>query len=169
MDDQTPNGFGKLIVSRSVFSVAHPMLSLLRGAVRALAPCGQGSFLIQRWLINPCQVVVRTCGDGFPAIIMSLLLQSGRSPGTSPSGASSVSDPNSTKLMLTTRFRFIEPQLASSVEKPPEGKHWIHERCFSENMHENQWSDWSLLLPLPWPPQRRLRLCHPCRCIRRTA
>ena len=58
---------------------------------------------------------------------MSLLLQSGRSPGTSPSGASSVSDPNSTKLMLTTRLRFIEPQLASSVEKPPEGKHWIHE------------------------------------------
>ena len=29
--------------------------------------------------------------------------------------------------MLTTRLRFIEPQLASSVEKPPEGKHWIHE------------------------------------------
>ena len=55
------------------------MLSLSRGALRALAPCGQGSFLIQRWLINPCQVVVRTCGDGFPAIIMSLLLQSGRS------------------------------------------------------------------------------------------
>ena len=28
---------------------------------------------------------------------------------------------------VTTRLRFIEPQLASSVEKPPEGKHWIHE------------------------------------------
>jgi hypothetical protein len=26
-----------------------------------------------------------------------------------------------------TRLRFIEPQLASSVDKPPEGKHWIHE------------------------------------------
>ena len=26
-----------------------------------------------------------------------------------------------------TRLRFIEPQLASSVEQPPEGKHWIHE------------------------------------------
>ena len=29
--------------------------------------------------------------------------------------------------MLTTRLRFIEPQLASPVEQPPEGKHWIHE------------------------------------------
>jgi bifunctional non-homologous end joining protein LigD len=28
---------------------------------------------------------------------------------------------------LTTRLRFIEPQLASSVDQPPEGKHWIHE------------------------------------------
>jgi bifunctional non-homologous end joining protein LigD len=25
------------------------------------------------------------------------------------------------------RLRFIEPQLASSVDQPPEGKHWIHE------------------------------------------
>src|SRR6478609_2100520 len=25
------------------------------------------------------------------------------------------------------RLRFIEPQLASPVEQPPEGKHWIHE------------------------------------------
>lgn len=25
------------------------------------------------------------------------------------------------------RLRFIEPQLASSVEQPPDGKHWIHE------------------------------------------
>ena len=51
-DDQTPNGFGKLIVSRSVFSVAHPTLSLFRGALRALAPCGQGSFSLgklSRW------------------------------------------------------------------------------------------------------------------------
>jgi bifunctional non-homologous end joining protein LigD len=54
------------------------------------------------------------------------------------------------------RLRFIEPQLASSVEKPPEGKHWIHEikhdgyrsqvviergqvRVFSRNGHD--WSD----------------------------
>jgi bifunctional non-homologous end joining protein LigD len=27
----------------------------------------------------------------------------------------------------TTRLRFIEPQLASPVDQPPEGKHWIHE------------------------------------------
>jgi ATP-dependent DNA ligase len=26
-----------------------------------------------------------------------------------------------------TRLRFIEPQLASPVDQPPEGKHWIHE------------------------------------------
>jgi DNA ligase D-like protein (predicted ligase) len=29
--------------------------------------------------------------------------------------------------MLTTRLRFIEPQLASPVDQPPEGKRWIHE------------------------------------------
>jgi bifunctional non-homologous end joining protein LigD len=29
--------------------------------------------------------------------------------------------------MLTTPLRFIEPQLASSVDQPPAGKHWIHE------------------------------------------
>jgi ATP-dependent DNA ligase len=57
---------------------------------------------------------------------------------------------------VTTRLRFIEPQLTSSVEKPPEGKHWIHEikhdghrsqvvidrgqvRVFSRNGHD--WSD----------------------------
>ena len=28
---------------------------------------------------------------------------------------------------VTTRLGFIEPQLASSVDQPPEGKHWIHE------------------------------------------
>jgi bifunctional non-homologous end joining protein LigD len=28
---------------------------------------------------------------------------------------------------VTDRLRFIEPQLASSVDQPPEGKHWIHE------------------------------------------
>jgi bifunctional non-homologous end joining protein LigD len=28
---------------------------------------------------------------------------------------------------VTSRLRFIEPQLASSVEKPPEGRQWIHE------------------------------------------
>jgi ATP-dependent DNA ligase len=26
-----------------------------------------------------------------------------------------------------TRLRFIKPQLASPVDQPPEGKHWIHE------------------------------------------
>jgi bifunctional non-homologous end joining protein LigD len=30
-------------------------------------------------------------------------------------------------LRVTSRLRFIEPQLASSVDQPPEGKHWIHE------------------------------------------
>jgi bifunctional non-homologous end joining protein LigD len=57
---------------------------------------------------------------------------------------------------VTTRLRFIEPQLASSAEQPPEGKHWIHEikhdgyrsqvvierdqvRLFSRNGHD--WSD----------------------------
>ena len=28
---------------------------------------------------------------------------------------------------VTSRLRFIEPQLASLVDQPPEGKHWIHE------------------------------------------
>jgi len=57
---------------------------------------------------------------------------------------------------VTSRLRFIEPQLASSVEKPPEGKHWIHEikhdgyrsqvmiqrgqvRVFTRNGHD--WTD----------------------------
>jgi bifunctional non-homologous end joining protein LigD len=56
------------------------------------------------------------------------LLKSGRSPGITV-GASSTSDQQYKALMLrvTTRLRFIEPQLASSVDQPPEGKHWIHE------------------------------------------
>ena len=29
--------------------------------------------------------------------------------------------------VIHPRLRFIEPQLASSVDQPPEGKHWIHE------------------------------------------
>src|SRR4029078_11742433 len=58
--------------------------------------------------------------------------------------------------ILATRLRFIEPQLASPVDQPPEGKHWIHEikhdgyrsqvliergqaRVFSRNGHD--WSD----------------------------
>ena len=28
---------------------------------------------------------------------------------------------------VTPRLRFIEPQLPSLVDQPPEGKHWIHE------------------------------------------
>ena len=57
---------------------------------------------------------------------------------------------------VSSRLRFIEPQLASPVEQPPEGKHWIHEikhdgyrsqvviergqvRVFSRNGHD--WSD----------------------------
>src|SRR6186997_2685813 len=40
------------------------------------------------------------------------------------SGASSVSG---RMLRVTPRLRFIEPQLASPVDQPPEGKHWIHE------------------------------------------
>src|SRR5262245_17405247 len=30
-------------------------------------------------------------------------------------------------LRAASRLRFIEPQLASPVDQPPEGKHWIHE------------------------------------------
>src|SRR6187399_53922 len=58
--------------------------------------------------------------------------------------------------VIHPRLRFIEPQLASSVDQPPEGKHWIHEvkhdgyrsqvviergqvRVFSRNGHD--WSD----------------------------
>jgi bifunctional non-homologous end joining protein LigD len=57
---------------------------------------------------------------------------------------------------VTPRLRFIEPQLASPVDQPPEGKHWIHEikhdgyrsqvvierrqvRVFSRNGYD--WSD----------------------------
>jgi bifunctional non-homologous end joining protein LigD len=57
---------------------------------------------------------------------------------------------------VTPRLRFVEPQLASPVDQPPEGKHWIHEikhdgyrsqvviergqvRVFSRNGHD--WSD----------------------------
>jgi bifunctional non-homologous end joining protein LigD len=57
---------------------------------------------------------------------------------------------------VTPRLRFIEPQLAWPVDKPPEGKHWIHEikhdgyrsqvviergqvRVFSRNGYD--WSD----------------------------
>src|SRR6185436_7886859 len=57
---------------------------------------------------------------------------------------------------VTPRLRFIESQLASPVDQPPEGKHWIHEvkhdgyrsqvviergqvRVFSRNGHD--WSD----------------------------
>jgi bifunctional non-homologous end joining protein LigD len=57
---------------------------------------------------------------------------------------------------INSRLRFIEPQLASPVDQPPEGKHWIHEikhdgyrsqvvidrgqvRVFSRNGHD--WSD----------------------------
>ena len=29
--------------------------------------------------------------------------------------------------LIATRLRFIEPQLASPVDQPPEGKHWIYE------------------------------------------
>src|SRR5262245_21124087 len=58
--------------------------------------------------------------------------------------------------MVISRLRFIEPQLASPVDQPPEGKHWIHEikhdgyrsqlvierckaRVFSRNGYD--WSD----------------------------
>src|SRR5262245_9517963 len=57
---------------------------------------------------------------------------------------------------VNARLRFIEPQLASPVDQPPEGKHWIHEikhdgyrfqlvierrkaRVFSRNGYD--WSD----------------------------
>ena len=58
--------------------------------------------------------------------------------------------------LVTARLKFIEPQLASPVDQPPEGKHWIHEikhdgyrcqvllergqaRVFTRNGHD--WSD----------------------------
>ena len=58
--------------------------------------------------------------------------------------------------LVTARLRFIEPQLASPVDQPPEGKHWIHEikhdgyrcqvllergqvRVFTRNGHD--WTD----------------------------
>ena len=40
--------------------------------------------------------------------------------------ASSVKRPQKS-MLLHPRLRFIEPQLASLVDEPPEGKHWIHE------------------------------------------
>lgn len=58
--------------------------------------------------------------------------------------------------LVTARLKFIEPQLASPVDQPPEGNHWIHEvkydgyrcqvlleqgqvRVFTRNGHD--WSD----------------------------
>jgi bifunctional non-homologous end joining protein LigD len=58
--------------------------------------------------------------------------------------------------LVTARLKFIEPQLASPVDQPPEGQHWIHEikhdgyrcqvllergqvRVFTRNGHD--WSD----------------------------
>jgi len=41
-----------------------------------------------------------------------------------------------------TALRFIDPQLPSLVEQPPEGKHWIHEKTW-------------------WPNT----LCWPCRAL----
>ena len=58
--------------------------------------------------------------------------------------------------VVAAKLRFIEPQLASPVDQPPEGKHWIHEikhdgyrsqlviergraRVFSRNGYD--WSD----------------------------
>jgi bifunctional non-homologous end joining protein LigD len=57
---------------------------------------------------------------------------------------------------VNCQLHFIEPQLATSVDQPPEGKHWIHEikhdgyrcqvlleggeaRVFTRNGHD--WSD----------------------------
>jgi len=62
----------------------------------------------------------------------------------------------SAQMARVPTLRFIEPQLASPVDQPPEGKHWIHEikhdgyrsqvviergqvRVFSRNGHD--WSD----------------------------
>ena len=67
---------------------------------------------------------------------------------------------------VTTRIGFIEPQLASPVDQPPEGKHWIHEikhdgyrcqvllergqaRVFTRNGYD--WSDRFPLLSAPLP------------------
>ena len=56
-----------------------------------------------------------------------LLWKSGRSPGVHRRGFFYKRRQTVQSLMLTTRLRFIEPQLASPVDQPPEGKHWIHE------------------------------------------
>lgn len=58
-----------------------------------------------------------------PPATISLLLKEWKKPWHPPSGASSIR----AVLRITTRLRFIEPQLASSVDPPPEGKRWIHE------------------------------------------
>ena len=54
-------------------------------------------------------------------------LKSGRSPGIHRQGFFYKASQTVQSLMLTTRLRFIEPQPASPVDQPPEGKHWIHE------------------------------------------
>ena len=58
---------------------------------------------------------------------MSLLLKSGRSPGIHRPGFFYKRAKQYKMHRVTTRLRFIEPQLASPVDQPPEGKHWIHE------------------------------------------
>jgi bifunctional non-homologous end joining protein LigD len=50
--------------------------------------------------------------------------KSGRSPGIHRPG---FFYEQSLMFRVAARLRFIEPQLASPVEQPPEGKHWIHE------------------------------------------
>src|SRR5262249_34601749 len=90
-----------------------------------------------------------------PAITVSPSRKRGRSPWHSLSGASSASVSLSMS-RVTAKLRFIDPQLASPVDQPSEGKHWIHEikhdgyrsmtviergkvRVFSRNGYD--WSD----------------------------
>ena len=79
----------------------------------------------------------------------------------------------------TSRLRFIEPQLASLVDQPPEGRHWIHEikhdgyrciviverggaRVYTRNGYD--WSDRyksSRLTDVRWcHPKLRVRVKH---------
>ena len=88
---------------------------------------------------------------------MSLLIEEREKPWQSTVRGFFLATPqHSSMFRVTPRLRFIEPQLASPVDKPPEGKHWIHEikhdgyrsqvvierdqvRMFSRNGHD--WSD----------------------------
>src|SRR5262245_42756132 len=71
-------------------------------------------------LINLRQVVVRRWSS-----LPTLLLEEWKKSWQSTVRASSID--TSRMFGPNSRLRFIEPQLASPVDQPLEGKHWIHE------------------------------------------